>query len=85
MAVTVMPASGRANSLLRSLFGSPLNIALTIGFALLLWATLPFLVRWAILDAAVFPALPETCRAASGACWSFIIAKHSQILFGIYP
>ena len=33
---TSVPASGRANSLLRSLFGSPLNIALTIGFALLL-------------------------------------------------
>lgn len=85
MAATVMTRAGRANGMMRSLLGSPLNIALTIGFALLIWATLPFLVRWAILDAAVLPAVPETCRAASGACWSFIIAKHSQILFGIYP
>lgn len=85
MVAAAMPGSRGASRLVRSLLGSPLNIALTLGFALLLWATLPFLVRWAILDAAVFPAVPETCRAATGACWSFIIAKHSQILFGIYP
>ncbi|OYZ15808.1 MAG: amino acid ABC transporter permease [Sphingomonadales bacterium 28-64-96] len=85
MATTAMPGRGRATGLARSLFGSPVNIAVTTGFTLLLWATLPFVVRWAILDAAFLPAVPETCRAAGGACWSFIIAKHSQILFGIYP
>lgn len=42
-------------------------------------------VRWAVLDAALFPVAPETCRARTGACWSFIVAKHGQILFGIYP
>jgi general L-amino acid transport system permease protein len=48
-------------------------------------AVSPSLVRWLILDAAFLPAEPQTCRAMSGACWSFIIAKSGQILFGIYP
>jgi general L-amino acid transport system permease protein len=42
-------------------------------------------LRWAVLNAAFLPAIPETCQARTGACWSFVIAKHGQILFGIYP
>lgn len=82
-----MPATvaGRRSGLLHSLFASPSNAALTLALGLLLFFTVPPLVNWAIIDAAVFPAAPETCRTATGACWSFIIAKHSQILFGIYP
>jgi len=67
------------------LFGSPLNITLTLVVLAALAAILPSLVQWAIIDAAFLPATPETCRAETGACWSFVIAKHSQILFGIYP
>lgn len=71
--------------LFSKLFGSPLNIALTAGVVVVLFATLPGLLRWAVLDAAFMPAVPATCQASAGACWSFVIAKHSQILFGIYP
>ncbi|KAB2920405.1 MAG: amino acid ABC transporter permease [Dechloromonas sp.] len=72
-------------SLARRLVGSPGNALITLLLAASMVVILPPLVRWAITDAALFPAVPESCRAVSGACWSFIVAKHSQILFGIYP
>jgi general L-amino acid transport system permease protein len=71
--------------LFAGLFGTPLNAGITIALALLVAALAPHLLRWTILDAAFLPAEPSTCQAARGACWSFVIAKHSQILFGIYP
>lgn len=77
--------SPRRGESLRRLANNPLNLALSIAVLALLAAVLPGLLRWAVLDAAVLPARPETCREAAGACWSFVIAKHSQILFGIYP
>lgn len=66
-------------------FGSPLNAVLTL---ILLWLIVRggwLLLDWAVLKAAVFPAVPETCAATTGACWSFVIAKSGQLLFGIYP
>jgi general L-amino acid transport system permease protein len=65
--------------------GTPLNALLSIAFLAILAMIVPGILRWAVLDAAVLPALPETCRNAAGACWSFVIAKSGQILFGIYP
>ncbi|MCI3132838.1 amino acid ABC transporter permease [Phenylobacterium aquaticum] len=75
----------RLRTLASHLVGSPLNLALTAAVALAALTVLPGLLRWAVLDAAFLPATPETCRATTGACWSFVLAKHSQILFGIYP
>lgn len=75
----------RAARLARGLFGSPLNALLTL---LVLWAlgsAAAPLVKWAILDAVLLPAQPAACRDAQGACWSFVVAKGGQILFGIYP
>jgi len=78
-------APPRAAQLARSLFGSPLNALLTL---LAFWAVgaaaIP-LVKWAVLDAVIWPAAPAACRDAQGACWSFVVAKGGQILFGIYP
>lgn len=71
--------------LIKSLFGSPINSLVTLGLVFLLVKTLPGFLSWAILDAAFFPAIPETCKASSGACWSFVIAKSGQILVGVYP
>ena len=72
--------------IVKRLFGSPLNIAITIAFLCLFAWIIPGLLRWAIFDAAIMPAVPETCsKARNGACWSFVIAKSGQILFGIYP
>jgi general L-amino acid transport system permease protein len=41
-------------------------------------------VRWSIVDAA-FGTTPESCRAASGACWSIIGDLWQLFLVGIYP
>lgn len=75
----------RAADFLRRLFGNPFNLLLTL---LVLWAVgsaaIP-LVKWAVLDAVLLPAEPAACRDAQGACWSFVVAKGGQILFGIYP
>lgn len=67
------------------LFDSKLNIGLTCFAVLVLALTVPPLFRWAVVDAALWPATPAACQAKPGACWSFVLAKHSQILFGIYP
>jgi general L-amino acid transport system permease protein len=44
---------------------------------------------WKFLDWAVVRAVwqpdPQACRAASGACWGFIVEKHRLIAFGTYP
>lgn len=78
-------ASKGLGRVVRGLIGSPGNILLTV---LVLWAAgsvaVPFL-NWAILDAAIWPAEPAACRDLEGACWSFVVAKSGQILFGIYP
>jgi general L-amino acid transport system permease protein len=70
---------------LAKMFGTPLNAVLTILFLAAIASIVPGMLRWLVLDAAFLPAQPETCKAAQGACWSFVIAKSSQILFGIYP
>lgn len=67
------------------LLGSPLNAFLTLLFGALLAVAIPPMLRWAVLDAVLFDPNPNACRAASGACWSFIYAKSGQLLFGIYP
>nr|WP_295108347.1 amino acid ABC transporter permease [uncultured Caulobacter sp.] len=69
----------------RRLFDSPLNVALSLLVLAAAAMAVPPLFKWAVLDAAFLPATPQTCQAHAGACWSFIVAKHSQILFGIYP
>lgn len=74
-----------AFGVLRPYFGTPLNAGLSIAFMVGASTTLPDLLRWAVTDAAFLPAEPATCVARRGACWSFVIAKSQQILFGIYP
>ena len=39
---------------------------------------------WALVKA-VWQPDPQACRAASGACWGFIVEKHRLIAFGTYP
>ncbi len=69
---------------LRALVDSPVNIAVTLACLLLLaWIVPPF-VHWAVLDAA-WSGGPDTCRAASGACWPYVRQKYGFFLFGFYP
>jgi general L-amino acid transport system permease protein len=75
----------RAVDVFRVCFGTPLNAVLTLAFVGLFAFSIPPFLRWAIFDAVLLPAVPESCANRSGACWSFVVAKSGQILFGIYP
>ena len=57
-----------------------LNLLLFILLAYLGWKFLD----WAVLKA-VWQPDPQACRAATGACWGFIVEKHRLIAFGTYP
>ncbi len=67
------------------LFSSPLNTVLTVFVAWLLFMSVPALIEWLFIKANFSATTAQECRAASGACWAFIVEKHRLILFGIYP
>ncbi len=56
------------------------NLVLITVLAFLGWK----FFAWAYLHA-VWQPDPQACRAASGACWGFIVEKHRLIAFGTYP
>jgi general L-amino acid transport system permease protein len=68
-----------------NLFDGWWNGVLTVLVGAFLLYTLPPLLDWLFLKALWGPATPEQCRAAEGACWSFLHEKYRQILFGRYP
>jgi general L-amino acid transport system permease protein len=76
----------RSDSLLRRLFSSPLNGAVSLLGLGLIGLVGWWIVEWAVLGA-VFSAAggAEACRAADGACWAIIDARWRLILFGLYP
>jgi general L-amino acid transport system permease protein len=67
-----------------NLFGGLFNSLLTLATLVLLWKTVPPLLRWAFVDSSWFTS-PGDCRASGGACWSVITANLRFILFGFYP
>lgn len=72
------------------LFNSPTNILLTIVSALLLWFIAVPAIRFLLVDAVWSGADRNACLAENaghpvGACWPFIEAKFSQLIFGFYP
>jgi general L-amino acid transport system permease protein len=80
------PEIGSALGLLgRSLFASPLNLAMTIFSASVILLVLPPLIRFLIIDAVWHGASREDCLGISGACWPFIRAKFGQLIYGFYP
>jgi general L-amino acid transport system permease protein len=69
----------------KNLFSNVWNTLLTVLCAYLLVLIIPRAVSWLFLDATWGEATPQQCRAAEGACWSFVREKHRVILFGRYP
>jgi general L-amino acid transport system permease protein len=72
------------------LFNSPTNILLTIVSALLLWFIAVPGIRFLLVDAVWSGADRNACLAENaghpvGACWPFIQAKFSQLIYGFYP
>ena len=67
------------------LFGSPLNIALSLFSLYVLYVLAPPLLDWFVLDASVSGADRAVCDAnPGGACWTFVKVRLNQILFGLF-
>ncbi|MDX6748592.1 amino acid ABC transporter permease [Geminicoccaceae bacterium 1502E] len=75
----------RSRVLVKGLFGSVTNTAITLAILAVLAVILPELFRWAVLDSLWAPASPQSCIQGDGACWAFIQDKARLILFGRYP
>jgi general L-amino acid transport system permease protein len=72
------------------LFNSPTNILLTIASVLLLWFTVIPALRFLLVDAVWQGSDRNACLAENaghpvGACWPFVQAKFSQLIYGFYP
>jgi general L-amino acid transport system permease protein len=72
------------------LFDGPFNIALTIVTAVLLFFIVVPVVKFLVIDAVWDGAsrvdcLAETVKRPVGACWPFIQAKLTQLIYGFYP
>ena len=67
-----------------NLFNGWINSLLTIVCLLFLCLVIPPLLSWAIINAS-WVGDSETCRASSGACWTFIGHKIQVFLVGPYP
>ena len=72
------------------LFNSPTNILLTIVSALLLWFVLVPALKFLLVDAVWSGSDRNACLAENaghtvGACWPFVRAKFSQLIYGFYP
>src|SRR5471032_1462380 len=72
------------------LFNSPTNILITIVGVLLLWFTVVPAIRFLLVDAVWTGTDRNACLAESvghavGACWPFVEAKFSQLIYGFYP
>jgi general L-amino acid transport system permease protein len=65
-------------------FGTPINAVITLIciFAMGYFAVGVF--RWAVLDA-VAVGDAEACKAATGACWPFVMTKFRFMVFGFFP
>ena len=85
------PAAGRPTrasadpvAFIRRSLRTPIDVVLTVIVLLLVGATAVPLARWALVDA-VWSGTAVDCRAAEGACWTFVAHKLGFVLFGLYP
>jgi len=72
------------------LFNSPMNGVLTVASALLLGFILVPTIRFLLVDAVWqgqdrTACLPENVGHVVGACWPFVHAKLTQLIYGFYP
>jgi len=67
-----------------NLFLTPLNGALTLAAFGVIYAALPPLIDWAVIDADWRGDTRNDCTSG-GACWVFIRARFDQFIYGFYP
>ncbi len=91
LVVAMPPPDARARLWGRwNLFSGWLNTTLTLSSALLLWLIAWPAVKFMLIDAvwtgsSRTDCLTETLGREVGACWPFIEAKFSQLIYGFYP
>ena len=70
-----------------NLFSSPFNAVLTIASMYLVYVTVVPLFTWGVLNADWTSPnnLDRACQSEGGACWSFIIVRFNQFMYGFYP
>jgi general L-amino acid transport system permease protein len=69
-----------------NLFATPVSGLLTIGAILLLYWTIPDLVRYLFIDAVWEGPDGAVCRApGTGACWTYVQHKLGFFMYGAYP
>ncbi|MEG9861355.1 MAG: amino acid ABC transporter permease [Parvularculales bacterium] len=70
----------------KNLFSTWYNAVLSIVSVYVIWVVASGFVNWAFINAVGFDGDRDTCvMYAKGACWPFIEAKWSQIIYGRYP
>lgn len=70
----------------KSLFAGPVNTALTVLTAYLLYTTIPGLLDWLFFDANISAnSRAECAEQSTGACWAVVRERFSQFTFGFYP
>jgi general L-amino acid transport system permease protein len=74
----------------QNLFSGPVNIVLTLLSLWLIWMVIPPIVDWAIINATFnIGDSRQVCENAEGkiegACWTMIIARFWQFMYGFYP
>jgi general L-amino acid transport system permease protein len=68
----------------QKLFATPLDAAITLVLALLLWRALVPLAEWMLVDA-TFRGTSRADCVSDGACWVFVKARFGQFMYGLYP
>ena len=70
-----------------NLFNSPLNIALTLLCAWLIYRGLASFAQWAYFDAVFEANSRRECldRSPTGACWAGVKANWGRLIYGPYP
>lgn len=68
-----------------NLFSNPLNAALSLLCAGILYTVFVPLFDWLIIEAQWHGSTPADCPDRSAACWPFIRANFNQFMYGLYP
>ena len=73
-----------APAVFKRAFATRTDGVLSAAVAIVVLAAAVPLTRWALIGA-VWTGTADDCRAATGACWSFVTHKLGFIVFGLYP
>ncbi len=68
----------------QNLFNSPASVMVTVLILTMLAWALPAFWQWAVTDAQWHGQSSAECTG-EGACWSFVVARMNQFIYGFYP